>query len=187
MLSWQRKNKNTHNPVFYSKVELQKWCTCHKVNRLLFDVLLTHPDKLNHPSATLIFPHFTALSHTIKANYLLCERYVYIGKLLSFNSPNRSPQILDLVSWRAHWTTSCCMTAGTGEPADQSFHKEVLLFLEVLMAVGEAVGAVAFFMTNLEEDLPIRDTIMGRKSRLGLSVLLRNEDIFTSKLVVACA
>lgn len=40
------------------------------------------------------------------------------------------------------------------------------------MAVGEAVGAVAFFMTNLEEDLPIRDTIMGRKSRLGLSVLL---------------
>lgn len=64
------------------------------------------------------------------------------------------------------------MTAGTGEPADQSFYTEVLLFLEVLMAVGEAVGAVAFFMTNLEEDLPIRDTIMGRKSRLGLSVLL---------------
>lgn len=64
------------------------------------------------------------------------------------------------------------MTAGTGEPADQSFYIEVLLFLEVLMAVGEAVGAVAFFMTNLEEDLPIRDTIMGRKSRLGLSVLL---------------
>lgn len=46
ILAAQTKTLRTH--FSFKEVELQKWSTSHKVIRMLFDVLLTHPDKLLH-------------------------------------------------------------------------------------------------------------------------------------------